>query len=234
MTDEPDKCIRMTDLSEEDRPREKAMTHGIASLSNTELLTIVIGSGLPGTSALSVAQKMLRDVDNKLSGLRSQSIRALIRNHRGIGAARAVSIAAAFELGVRCRDEQPDEKPQIKCSADIYSYIRGRLEEEPREHFVVLTLSRSNRITGCYKVSEGGTTATVVDVKLLMKEALERLSENIVLVHNHPSGNLKPSPQDIDLTRRIKGAAELFGIRVLDHIIIGHSGYYSFSDEGKL
>ncbi|MDE5626545.1 MAG: hypothetical protein K2I58_01150, partial [Candidatus Amulumruptor sp.] len=162
MTDEPDKCIRMTDLSEEDRPREKAMTHGIASLSNTELLTIVIGSGLPGTSALSVAQKMLRDVDNKLSGLRSQSIRALIRNHRGIGAARAVSIAAAFELGVRCRDEQPDEKPQIKCSADIYSYIRGRLEEEPREKFVVLTLSRSNRITGCYKVSEGGTTATVV------------------------------------------------------------------------
>lgn len=234
MTDEPDKCIRMTDLSEEDRPREKAMTHGIASLSNTELLTIVIGSGLPGTSALSVAQKMLHDVDNKLSGLRSQSIRALIRNHRGIGAARAVSIAAAFELGVRCRDEQPDEKPQIKCSADIYSYIRGRLEEEPREHFVVLTLSRSNRITGCYKVSEGGTTATVVDVKLLMKEALERLAENIVLVHNHPSGNLKPSPQDIDLTRRIKGAAELFGIRVLDHIIIGRSGYYSFSDEGKL
>ena len=234
MTDEPDKCIRMTDLSEEDRPREKAMTHGIASLSNTELLTIVIGSGLPGTSALSVAQKMLRDVDNKLSGLRSQSIRALIRNHRGIGAARAVSIAAAFELGVRCRDEQPDEKPQIKCSADIYSYIRGRLEEEPREHFVVLTLSRSNRITGCYKVSEGGTTATVVDVKLLMKEALERLAENIVLVHNHPSGNLKPSPQDIDLTRRIKGAAELFGIRLLDHIIIGRSGYYSFSDEGKL
>lgn len=234
MTDEPDKCIRMTDLSEEDRPREKAMTHGIASLSNTELLTIVIGSGLPGTSALSVAQKMLHDVDNKLSGLRSQSIRALIRNHRGIGAARAVSIAAAFELGVRCRDEQPDEKPQIKCSADIYSYIRGRLEEEPREHFVVLTLSRSNRITGCYKVSEGGTTATVVDVKLLMKEALERLAENIVLVHNHPSGNLKPSLQDIDLTRRIKGAAELFGIRVLDHIIIGRSGYYSFSDEGKL
>ncbi|MDE7236872.1 MAG: JAB domain-containing protein, partial [Paramuribaculum sp.] len=140
----------------------------------------------------------------------------------------------AFELGVRCRDEQPDEKPQIKCSADIYSYIRGRLEEEPREHFVVLTLSRSNRITGCYKVSEGGTTATVVDVKLLTKEALERLAENIVLVHNHPSGNLKPSPQDIDLTRRIKGAAELFGIRVLDHIIIGRSGYYSFSDEGKL
>lgn len=234
MTDGPGKGMRITDLSEDDRPREKAMAHGIASLTNAELLAIVIGSGLPGTSALSVAQKMLRDVDNKLSGLRSQSIRALIRNHRGIGAARAVSIAAAFEIGVRCRDEQPAEKPQIKSSADIYNFIRGRLEEEPREHFVVLTLSRSNRVTGCYKVSEGGTTATVVDVKLLMKEALERLAESLVLVHNHPSGNLQPSAQDIDLTRRIKGAAELFGIRVLDHLIIGRSGYYSFSDEGRL
>lgn len=225
--------IRITDLKEDDRPREKAMARGISSLSDAELLAIAIGSGLPGRSAISVARSMLSASDGKLSGIRRQSIPALIRNNPGIGPARAVAIAAAFELGVRCRDEKTDtEPPVVQSSKVVYEYMRRELESLPNEEFWYLTLSRSNRITGRYRLSAGGTSMTVVDVKLLMKDVVDRIADCIVLVHNHPSGNMQPSVQDRDLTRRIKGACELFGIRLLDHIIIGPDSYYSFCDNG--
>ena len=233
--DSPLKETRITDLKEDDRPREKAMAHGIASLSDAELLTIAIGSGLPGRSALSVARAMLSAVDGKLSGIRSQSIHALIKNNPGIGPARAVAIAAAFELGMRCRDEQrSDGPPQVTCSRVVYDYIRGKIESLPYEQFWCITLSRSNRITGQFNLSSGGLAATVVDVTLLMKQAVDRLASGIILVQNHPSGNMTASVEDRKITSRIKAACEIFGIRLLDHLIIGPGGFMSFNDEGIL
>lgn len=227
-------ALRIQDLTDDDRPREKAMKLGIKALTDTELLTICIGSGMPGLSALDMAKGMLAVAGGKLTGIRSQSIHEMIKKNLGVGPAKAVSIAAAFELGTRCQAETPAVKPRIKCSADIYNYMRHRLEDLSNEQFWVVLLSRSNSVTGEFRVSDGGTTATVVDIKLLMKQVVDRLAESIVLVHNHPSGNMIPSAQDCDLTRRIKGACDLFGIRVLDHVIIGPDSFYSFQDEGKL
>jgi len=226
--------LRIHDLSDDDRPREKALRHGISSLTDTELLTICIGSGLPGLSALDMARGMLNVAGGKLSGIRTQSIHSMIKNNPGVGPAKAVSIAAAFELGVRCRDESRDEKVQVRSSRDIYDYMRYRVEALPNEQFWVITLSRANHITGEFRVSDGGTSSTVVDVKLLMKQVVDRIADGIILVHNHPSGTMKPSAQDRDLTRRIKGACELFGVRLLDHVIIGPDAYFSFQDEGIL
>lgn len=227
-------ALRIHDLSDDDRPREKALRHGIAALTDTELLTIAIGSGLPGTSALDLARAMLHNAGGRLSGIRAQSIHSLKKNNPGIGPAKAVSIAAAFELGVRCRDEMPDEMPVIRSSRNIYDFIRRRLESLPNEQFWVITLSRANKVTDTIRISDGGTSSTVVDVKLLMKQVVDRLAEGVILVHNHPSGNLSPSAQDRDLTSRIKGACDIFGIRLLDHIIVTPTGYMSFADEGIL
>lgn len=227
--------IRISDLKEDDRPREKALAKGIKSLSDAELLTIVIGSGLPGQSALSVARSMLADAGGKLSAIRSQTIHSMIRNNPGIGPARAVSIAAAFELGIRCTSESDESQPPVVVSSrTIYDYLRHEIEDLPNEEFWCLTLSRANRITGRFRLSSGGMAATVVDITLLMKGVVDRLASGIAVVHNHPSGNLKPSVQDIDLTKRIKGACDIFGIRLLDHIIITSGGYFSFCDEGRL
>ncbi len=227
--------LRISDLKEDDRPREKALARGIKALSDAELLTIVIGSGLPGQSALSLARSMLAEAGGKLSDVRSQSIHAMIRNNPGIGPARAVAIAAAFELGVRSYIESKESEPPVAASSRvIYDHIRHELEDLPNEEFWCLTLSRSNRITGRFRLSSGGLSSTVVDITLLMKGVIDRLACGIIVVHNHPSGNLKPSSQDIDLTKKIKGACDIFGIRLLDHLIITQRGYFSFCDEGRL
>ncbi|MCM1029038.1 MAG: DNA repair protein RadC [Pseudoflavonifractor sp.] len=226
--------IPIRELNDDDKPREKALQHGISALSDTELLTIAIGSGMPGLSALDMARGMLRVAGGKLSGIRSQSLHAMIRSNPGIGPAKAVSIAAAFELGIRCRDEQPLEQPKVDDSNVAYNYIRRYMEWLANEQFWVMTLSRANRITGCFRVSDGGTAATVVDVKILMKNVVDRLASGIILAHNHPSGNMLPSEQDKSLTRKIKGACELFDIRLLDHIIVGPSSYISFLDKGLI
>ncbi len=226
--------IRIKELSADDRPREKALSRGIAALTDTELLTIAIGSGQPGLSALDMARGMLRNVGGRLSGIRAQSIHALIRNNPGIGPAKAVTIAAAFELGVRARDEMPPEQPKVTGPEVVYNYIRRYLETLANEQFWVITLSRSGHITGAFRLSEGGTSSTVVDVKVLMKNVLDRMAENIILAHNHPSGNMTPSTQDCDLTARIKSACDIFGVKLLDHIIVGPASFYSFHSEGRL
>lgn len=227
--------LRISDLKEDDRPREKALASGIGALSDAELLAIAIGSGLPGRSAISVARTMLSAAGGKLTELRSQSIHSLIRNNPGIGPARAVAIAAAFELGARCHYEHDSSEPPVVTDARVvYNYIRRELETLPHEEFWCLTLSRANRITSRFRVSSGGLSATVVDVTLLMKAVVDRLAAAIILVHNHPSGNLNPSAEDIRLTQRIKGACDLFGIRLLDHLIVTAAGFFSFTNEGRL
>lgn len=225
---------RISDLDDSDKPREKALAHGIRSLSNAELLAIIFGSGLPGKSVVRLSQEILASCGNRLSHLSRMSIHEVARNYCGIGPAKAISLAAAFELGCRCRDEQPADDPHIRDSKSVYDIMRGKLERLNHEEFWVLMLSRSNRVMFEYRASQGGTASTVVDTKLLMKKAIDLLASAMVLVHNHPSGNCRPSPEDDRLTMRIKEAATLLDIKILDHLIITPTGYFSYSDEGRL
>lgn len=225
---------RVADLDIADKPREKALQNGITSLSNAELLAIVFGSGLPGLSVLDLSRDILRDNDNRLSRVARMSMHELMKKYKGIGEAKAVSLAAAFELGQRCALDMKKIDTQIKGSDTVYERLRGSMELLNYEEFRVVHLNRANRIIYEETVSKGGTASTLVDVKLVMKSALDKLSSGLIFVHNHPSGNLTPSVADDQLTRRLKNAAELVDIRVLDHIIITCQGYYSYNDQGRL
>ena len=225
---------RIADLDEGDKPREKALTQGIRSLSNAELLAIIFGSGLPGKSVISMSQEVLASCDNRLSRLSRMSIHEMKKSFKGVGTAKAISLAAAFELGLRTRDEDAALDPQIKCSTDIYNIMRAKLERLEYEEFWVLYLSRSNRVIYEECMSKGGVSGTVTDIRLILKRAIELLASGIILVHNHPSGNLRPSPDDDRITTKAKEAAKLLDINVLDHLIITHTSYFSYNDNGRL
>lgn len=225
---------RVADLDVADKPREKALQHGISSLSNAELLAIVFGSGLPGCSVVDLSRDILRDNDNRLSRLARMSMHEVVKKYKGIGEAKAISLAAAFELGARCALDMKQIDPQVKGSDTVYQLLRGRMELLNYEEFRVVHLNRANRIIFDEAVSRGGTASTLVDVKLVMKSAIDKLSSSLIFVHNHPSGNLNPSPADDKLTKQLQRAAELLDIRVLDHIIITSQGYYSYNDNGRL
>ncbi len=225
---------RIADLDEGDKPREKALSQGIRSLSNAELLAIIFGSGLPGKSVISMSQEILASCDNRLSRLSRLSIHEMKKKFKGVGTAKAISLAAAFELGLRTRDEDAALDPQIKCSTDIYNIMRIKLERLEYEEFWVLYLSRSNRIIYEECMSKGGVSGTITDIRLILKRALELLASGIILVHNHPSGNLRPSPDDDRITTKTKEAAKLLDINVLDHLIITPTSYFSYNDNGRL
>ena len=225
---------RIADLDEGDKPREKALTQGIRSLSNAELLAIIFGSGLPGKSVISMSQEILASCNNRLSRLSRMSIHEMKKSFKGIGTAKAISLAAAFELGLRTRDEDAALDPQIKCSTDIYNMMRAKLERLEYEEFWVLYLSRSNRVIYEECMSKGGVSGTVTDIRLILKRAIELLASGIILVHNHPSGNLRPSPDDDRITTKAKEAAKLLDINVLDHLIITPTSYFSYNDNGRL
>lgn len=227
--------LRITDLKEDDKPREKALATGIRSLSDAELLAIIFGGGIPGMSVVDLSRNILRDCDGRIDHLARLTMNELMSKYKGIGPAKAVSLAAAFELGRR-NSEQAALRvdPQIRSSHDVVSLMKPILSELEYEEFWVLMLSRSNRVTYKRCISQGGTAATVVDVKLLLKRAIDCLAEGIILVHNHPSGNKRPSGEDDTLTRRICDGAKILGINVLDHVIIARSDHYSYADEGKL
>ena len=225
---------RIADLDDSDKPREKALSLGIRSLSNAELLAIIFGSGLPGKSVISMSQEVLASCDNRLSRLSRLSIHEMKKNFKGVGTAKAISLAAAFELGLRARDEDATLDPQIKSSTDIYNMIRVKLQRLEYEEFWVLYLSRSNRVIFEECMSKGGVSGTVIDVRLILKRAIELLSSGIILVHNHPSGNTRPSPEDDRITAKIKEAASLLDINVLDHLIITPTDYFSYNDNGRL
>lgn len=227
-------ALRVADLDSDDKPREKALKHGIGVLTNAELIAIVLGSGLPGKSVISLSQEMLNRADNNLYKLSKLTIQQLCKSFKGVGPAKAISLAAAFELGTRCNTTMEDLDPVCRSSKDAYNLMRQQLQRLTVEEFWVLHLSRSGRLISKQLISRGGTSATVVDVKIVIKGALENLASTIILVHNHPSGNLVPSPQDDALTQRIKKAAELMEIKVVDHIVIAQGGFYSYADEGRL
>lgn len=218
----------------DDRPREKLALKGAETLSNSELLAILINIGTPEKSAVDVAKELLAAVDNNLLRLAKLSVHNMVNlKIKGLGPAKAVTIAAALELGVR-RNMADNKKEVIQSSKDVANYLKAQLQYKKHEVFAVVFLNRSNKVNHYEIISEGGITGTVADPRIILKKALEHDAVSIVLCHNHPSGNLKPSRQDQELTNKIKEASSYFDIKVLDHIIVSEEGYYSFADDGIL
>ncbi|HVT86566.1 MAG TPA: DNA repair protein RadC [Chitinophagaceae bacterium] len=219
--------------AKDDRPREKLLFHGAASLSHSELLAILINHGTKEKSAVDLSKEVLKLGKDNLNELGKLSVKELMKI-KGIGLAKAVTIAAALELGRRRQVSSALEKQAITSSDEIARYLRPKLKDYRHEVFAVLFLNRANKINHFQIVSEGGITGTVADPRIILKRALEEDAVSIVLCHNHPSGSLKPSHADEELTKKIKEAARFFDITVLDHIIVSEDGYYSFADEGLL
>jgi DNA repair protein RadC len=219
--------------SKDDRPREKLLATGAENLSHSELLAILIHNGTRDKSAVDLAKEILKLGKDNLSELGKLSIKDLMKI-KGIGEAKAITIAAALELGRRRQAAVPLEKHIIGSSNDIAGYLQTKLKDHRHEIFAVLFLNRANKINHFEIISEGGITGTVADPRIILRKALEEDAVNIILCHNHPSGSLKPSRADEELTRKIKEAARLLDIAVLDHIIVSENGYYSFADEGIL
>jgi len=219
--------------AKDDRPREKLRTHGAPSLSDSELLAILIINGNKNKSALDLAKDVLQLGKNNLQQLGKLTIKELMRV-RGIGEAKAVSIIAAMELGRRRQSSAFIDKAVVTGSNEVALYLQTLLKDQRREVFAVLFLNRANKINHFEIVSSGGMTGTVADPRIILKKALEEDAVSLILCHNHPSGSLKPSRADEELTQKIKEAARYFDIKVLDHLIVGDDGYYSFADEGLL
>ncbi len=220
-------------LAEEDRPREKMLLKGRTALSDAELLAILIGSGTPGESAVLLAQKILHEAGNNLHELGKRSIKEL-QKPKGIGQAKAITIAAALELGRRRALATPTERSVVRSSRDVYQLVAPVLNDLRHEEFWVIYLNRANHVLGKEQLSLGGTTGTVVDVKVVFKKALEANAISIIAVHNHPSGQLKPSQADIQLTKNLVAAGKVLDLPLADHIIVSELGYFSFADEGML
>lgn len=219
--------------AEDDRPREKMVLKGKSALSDAELLAILMNTGSRNETVVDLAKRMLSSVNNDLLALSRLSIKELMQ-FKGVGSAKAVSIAAALELGRRRRESEAFQKLKIASSRDAFEYLAPSLADLGHEEFWVILLNRANRVLGKFAVSSGGLTGTVVDQRLIFKKAIEESACGVILAHNHPSGNLKPSQQDMLFTKRICEAGKIMEILVLDHLILNESGYYSFADEGKL
>lgn len=219
--------------AKDDRPREKLRSKGPAALSNSELLAILIATGSGKKSALDLAQDALRLGKDNLNELGKVSIAELMKI-KGIGEAKAITIAAAMELGRRRQAMASLEKPVVSSSADVATFLQTSLRDYKHEVFAVIFLNRANKINDFKIVSEGGITGTVADPRIILRTALEKEAVSLILCHNHPSGSLKPSRADEELTQKIKEAAKYFDIKVLDHLIVSDDGYYSFADEGIL
>ena len=217
--------------SEDDQPREKLRDKGPQSLSNAELLAILIGSGTPGTSAVELMQDVLKDCKNNLNTLGKMSVRDLC-TYKGIGEAKAITILAACELGKRRQAETPEERPDLGTATRIYNHMHAVMQDLDVEEFWVLLMNQHYRLIKKVRISRGGITETPVDIRIIIKEAVLANCTILAVCHNHPSGNLSPSHADNDLTRRIKRACELMDIHFLDHVIVTDGKYFSFKEQG--
>lgn len=226
--------LSIKDWAVEDRPREKLLSKGTSSLSNAELIAILIGSGNRNESAVDVSKRILNDVNNNLNELGKVTIEKLKRDYIGIGEAKAISIIAAMELGRRRKVSGVGEKPKICCSRDVYDIMNPVLADLQYEEFWILLLNRGNKVITHQKISQGGIAGTIIDTRLIMKSAIDQLASSIILCHNHPSGNELPSGQDKNITQKLKEAGKVMDIPVLDHIIITDGTYYSFADEEEM
>lgn len=223
--------LKIQDWAEEDRPREKLLLKGRSSLTDAEILAILIGSGTITLSAVDVAKLILNGVDNDLNKLSKLTVKEL-QKFKGIGEAKAIAIISALELGRRKMDTGASKEDKINSAKDVYQILRPHFIDLPHEEFWVLLLNRANQVIKKVQISSGGVTGTVVDAKIIFKQALEHLACGIILAHNHPSGNLQASEQDIQLTQKIKAAGILLDIQLLDHLIITNNHFLSFVEEG--
>ena len=217
----------------DDRPREKLLQKGKSTLSDAELIAILIGSGTRTQSAVEVAKSVLKSVENNLHDIAKLSVSELTKT-KGIGQAKAIAIVAAMELGRRRKDSSEVGKPKISSSKEAYDLIKGDLMDLAHEEFWLLMMNRANKFLGKKRISEGGVSGTVADPKIIFKLALDNLASGIIVAHNHPSGNLTASHSDIKLTKKLKEAGATLEIQLLDHLIIGGQKYFSFADEGIL
>ena len=218
--------------AEEDRPREKMMSKGAQALTNAELLAILIGSGSGDDSAVSLMQKVLASYGDSLDRVGRLSVEELC-HFKGIGPAKAITILAACELGRRRAVEQP-ERRQVRSAAQVYDYFYPLMRDLPVEEFHVLLMNQSATVIDSVRIGVGGLTETAVDVRVILREALLKRATALILCHNHPSGNLRPSAHDDCLTRQVQEAARLLNLNLADHVIFTDNGYYSYADEGRL
>ncbi len=227
------KKLNIKDWAAEDRPREKLLANGARSLSDAELIAILIGSGNVNETAVELSRRILTSVNNNLNELGRKSIDAL-KSFNGIGEAKAITIVAAMELGKRRKDAEVFSKNKITGSKDAADFFMPLLGDLTHEEFWIMMLDRGNKIMDHFMISQGGLSGTVIDVRIILKRAIEKLASSIILCHNHPSGTMQASEADLKITKKINDAAKLMDISVLDHIIIGQNHYLSFADEGIL
>ncbi len=225
----------MREMSLDSRPREKALKHGVGSLDIAELIAVIIGSGSQGENVSLLCQRLIDDHGGKLYNLSRRSVHDLMNNYRGIGEVKALQILAAIELAKRIEGEEFDERRQITSSGAAYAFFSPMLRDKSNEHIMVALLNRRKEIIHSQVVSAGGVAFAQADVKMIVKPAIEHLADGLIMAHNHPSDNPKPSRQDDDLTDRVKAACDALDITLLDHIIVCRGRrYYSYNDEGKL
>lgn len=220
--------------SADDRPREKTLSKGIGALSDAELLALLIGSGNAEETAVELSRRILNDNGNDLNRLARLSINDLCRRFKGIGTAKAITIAAALELGRRRKSAVSDVPPQLTSSQAAFEVFFPLLTDLQHEEVWIALLNRSLHLITTRKVSQGGRTASMTDVRIILKEAIEYNAVALILAHNHPSGSTTPSSEDMQLTHKLHEAARLLDLQLTDHIIIGGAGYYSFSDNGLI
>lgn len=219
--------------AEEDRPREKMMLHGVATLSDAELLAILIGSGNTEDSAVELMRKVLNDYHNNLNELGKTTVDELC-HYKGIGPAKAITILAASELGKRRKEEEVKERKAILSSRDVYQYFHPLMCDLPTEEFWVLLLNQAFKVIDGVRISTGGLASTTVDVRCILREALLKRAVAMALCHNHPSGSLRPSREDDGLTEQVNKAAKVMNIRLIDHVILTDGNFYSYADEGRI
>ncbi len=229
----PYKNLSIKDWSVEDRPREKLMKSGVQALSNAELIALLIGSGTRETNAVEVARNILASAGNNLHELGRFSTTDLLKI-KGIGPAKAITLLAALELGSRKNHTREVDKIIIRNSQTAYEVLYSMIGELGHEEFWIIILNRAHKVIKTEKISQGGLTGTVIDTRMILKHALDKKATSLIIAHNHPSGNRSPSEADISITRKIKSAAEIMDINVLDHIIVAGLNYYSFADEGVM
>lgn len=230
---EESKRISLKDMDRSEQPREKLIDHGPESLTNAELLAILIGSGTTKKTAVELMQEVMDDCDGKFINLYRMSLKRLME-YSGIGEAKAVTIKAAAEIGQRRAQETMQDLVQISSGADVYQLMHLKIQNLTHEASWVLLLNNNARLLGIRQISSGGITETMVDVRMVIKEAILADSTVLILCHNHPSGSLNPSRQDDKLTENLRQACSMVNIRLIDHVIVSDGGYYSYAEQGKL
>ena len=227
------KRLTIKEWNVQDRPREKYARNGAAALTDAELIAILFRTGNASESAVELAKRLLSSSNNSLNELSEKTLRELSEN-KGIGQAKAMALLTAFEIGRRVRAEKVEQKPQIQSSMDVVNFMQNKIAYLNHEEFWVLYLNNANLIIKTAQISKGGITSTEVDTRIVMQEAVVQKATQLILCHNHPSGSVRPSRADINLTEKISKAAKIMDIALVDHIIIHREKYYSFAEEGRI